>query len=97
MSITTWNTCRGPALDLLQAERAMKVKGRERSHKYSVLAGAGREERMEAGTLRPTRPSKEGSRRTLWRSPRPRWRMTRSLSLALLVADTEYWSATLSL
>ena len=40
---TAWKTWRGPALDLLQAERAMKVKGREVSQRYSVLRGGGRE------------------------------------------------------
>lgn len=95
---TAWKTWRGPAFDLLQAESAMKVKGREASHRYSVLRGGGREEMTgRAGNLIPIIASRKGSSRTLWRTPRRRWRTTRNFSLALLVAETEYWSATLSL
>ena len=95
---TAWKTWRGPARDLLQAERAMKVKGREVSQRYSVLRGGGREERRgRAGNLRPTSASRKGSSLTLWRTPRRRWRTTRNFSLVLLVAETEYWEATLSL
>ena len=96
--MTAWKTWRGLARERLQAERAMKVAGREASQRYSVLRGGGREDsRGRAGKLRPNTASRKGARRTLWRTPSRRWRTTRNLSLALLVAETEYWEATLSL
>ena len=96
--MTAWKTWRGPAWERLQAERAMKVKGREASQRYSVVRGGGRAERRgRAGKLSPSTASRKGTRRALWRTPSRRWRTTRHFSLALLVAETEYWAATLSL
>ena len=62
---TTWNSCNGPDLDLLQADMANRVKGREINQVYSTGEGSG-VSGMGRMTFTPSRVIREGSRRTRW-------------------------------